>query len=481
MGISVTSLSPSSVRSPRVSLYRWRPRSSSADIMVLPVPLLRLQCGVNSYEWGKVGNDSAAARFAAATPSDDLKIESEKPYAELWMGSHPKNPSKHVDTGRTLNELFEQNKALLSTHITEKYGDRLPFLFKVLSINKALSIQAHPNKKLAEQLHARDSKNYPDDNHKPEMTIAITPFEGLCGFRPLPEIAHFLESIAPLKRMVGDDAADEFIKVARDEGANKDTQKKALQKAFAGLMTSSADDVAKEIPNLTDLAKNEGKDFAKGRLPSASGEVLSELVMRLHKSFENDIGIFVLFFLNYVTLQPGEAMFLVADDIHAYLSGDIIECMAASDNVVRAGLTPKFKDTDTLIDMLTYNFAPIEEQKMKATDYPYATLNRPAYSASSQIQLYDPPVEEFAVVRTSLYGGEGSRATFEPLSGPSIIICTNGKGKISAGPKSEPMEEGFVYFVGATAEVVLEAQGGKEDEFVTFKAFCEIGEDKQKL
>ncbi|KAK7214952.1 hypothetical protein V2G26_002955 [Clonostachys chloroleuca] len=155
--------------------------------------------------------------------------------------------------------------------------------------------------------------------------------------------------------------------------------------------------------------------------------------------------------------------------------------MAASDNVVRAGLTPKFKDTDTLVSMLTYNFAPIEEQKMKPTEYPYATLNRKGYSSASSVDLYDPPIDEFSVVRAALYG-DGSKATFEPLAGPSIIICTGGKGKISVGPKTEEIKEGYVYFVGATAECVLESQGEDGDEFVTFKAFCEIAEgDKEKL
>src|SRR6201996_8241609 len=123
------------------------------------------------------------------------------------MGTHPSNPSKDVKTGRTLLELCSENQQLLSSSVSAKYGAKLPFLFKVLSINKALSIQAHPNKKLAEQLHARDSKNYPDDNHKPEMTIAITPFDGLCGFRPLAEIAHFFQHVPSLRQLVGEDQA----------------------------------------------------------------------------------------------------------------------------------------------------------------------------------------------------------------------------------------------------------------------------------
>src|SRR4051812_16368090 len=125
------------------------------------------------------------------------------------MGTHPSNPSKDLTTGRTLLDLVEDNQALLAHSVAARFGKKLPFLFKVLSINKALSIQAHPNKKLAEQLHARDPKNYPDDNHKPEMAIAITPFEGLCGFRPLAEIAHFLETVPALRQLVGDTTASE--------------------------------------------------------------------------------------------------------------------------------------------------------------------------------------------------------------------------------------------------------------------------------
>ncbi|KAM0445273.1 hypothetical protein ACHAPV_008418 [Trichoderma viride] len=442
--------------------------------------LFRLQCGVNSYEWGKKGSESAAARYAAATPSDDLTIQADKPYAELWMGTHPSNPSKDLQTGRTLLDLCSENQSLLSEPVSAKYGAKLPFLFKVLSVNKALSIQAHPNKKLAEQLHARDPKNYPDDNHKPEMAIAITPFEGLCGFRPLGEVAHFLETVKPLRTLVGEDEAAQFIQAAKDEGGDEASKKKALQKAFNGLMSSSADGVDKEIANLVALAQSEGADFAAGGVPSTKGDVLVELVTRLHGQYGSDIGIFVLFFLNFVTLQPGEALFLVADDIHAYVSGDIIECMAASDNVVRAGLTPKFKDVSTLVDMLTYNYAPIDEQKMNPTEYPYATLNRTAYSSGSEVMLYDPPIEEFSVVRTLLHG-EGAKATFDPLEGPSILICTNGKGTIAVGDAKHEIEEGHVYFVGSTAELILESAVGKEEDFTTFKAFCEIGSEKEKL
>ena len=144
--------------------------------------------------------------------------------------------------------------------------------------------------------------------------------------------------------------------------------------------------------------------------------------------------------------------------------------MASSDNVVRAGFTPKFQDIPTLTTMLTYSYAPISEQKMNPVDYPYSTLNSTAYSSASSTTLYDPPIEEFSVVKTELKK-QGAKATFEAIEGPSIVICTKGQGNISVGPKTEEMKEGFVYFVGATAELILESTC---DDFTSFKAFCDL-------
>ncbi|KAF1924105.1 mannose-6-phosphate isomerase [Didymella exigua CBS 183.55] len=452
------------------------------------VPLIRLQCGVNSYDWGKVGKDSAAAKFHAATAAEDFSIQEDKPYAELWMGTHPSLPSKDLETQRSLLELVQENQALLSADIAERYENKLPFLFKVLSIGKALSIQAHPNKSLAEQLHKKDPKNYPDDNHKPEMTIAVTPFDGLCGFRPLDEIAHFFQTIPSLRKLVGEDEAKSFEdtvkgKETSDKAEDVKANKKALQSAFTKVMNTDKDALASAAKELLSAARSEGSSFAGNGGPSNSGTQLADLVVRLDAQFPGDIGLFVQFFLNYVQLEVGEAMFLKADDIHAYLSGDIIECMASSDNVVRAGFTPKFKDVDTLTAMLTYSYAPISEQKMSPKDYAYAKLNTTAYSSNSSNTLYDPPIPEFAVVRTAL-NKSGAKTTFDPIDGPSIILCTKGTGTISVGPKKEELKEGYVYFVGATAEVVIESatDAGNEEGLVTFKAFCQLDEEaKQKL
>lgn len=219
----------------------------------------------------------------------------------------------------------------------------MPFLFKVLSINKALSIQAHPNKKLAEQLHKSNPKEYKDDNHKPEMTIAVTPFEGLCGFRPLGEIAYHLKHIKALRSLVGDDAASKFEKVVSNSSPSEKEQKQALRDVFTALMESKQDLKSASEQLLKQVEQEQDRFPGGSDAPPPGGKGFKELIPRLNSQFPDDIGLFVTFFLNFVKMEEGEAMFLQADDIHAYISGDIIECMAASDNVVRAGFTPKFK------------------------------------------------------------------------------------------------------------------------------------------
>ena len=168
--------------------------------------------------------------------------------------------------------------------------------------------------------------NSTDDNHKPEMTIAITPFDGFCGFRPLKEISHFLSTVSSFRKLVGNSAAKDFeIAVSGHETSDseKDIEKnkKALQTVFSSLMENEKDNVASAAKELVASAEKEGQNFAGGGGPSNGGKELADLVVRLNGQFEGDIGLFVLFFLNYVKLEIGEAMFLKADDIHAYLSG----------------------------------------------------------------------------------------------------------------------------------------------------------------
>ncbi|KAF5194996.1 Mannose-6-phosphate isomerase, partial [Thalictrum thalictroides] len=147
---------------------------------------LKLRCSVKHYDWGKIGQQSEVARLFSL--NSGLEIEADKPYAELWMGTHESGPSFVVESGKTdaeyitLNTWISENPSVLGEKVVKVWGNNLPFLFKVLSVAKALSIQAHPDKELARALHTSHPNLYKDDNHKPEMALALTKFEALCGF-----------------------------------------------------------------------------------------------------------------------------------------------------------------------------------------------------------------------------------------------------------------------------------------------------------
>ena len=290
------------------------------------------------------------------------------------------------------------------------------------------------------------------------MTIALTPFTGFCGFRPLPQISQFLSTIPELTNLLGP-ASQTFQESFAKSPADG---KRALKTLFTALMNSKPEDIAAQAELLIDRAKNNGS--------LGDDEGLAQLLVELDLQFPQDVGLFCAFFLNFVKMEPGEAMFLRANDVHAYISGgtlpvwnvltvDVVECMAASDNVVRAGLTPKYKDISTLTSMLTYNSAPADEQKMK----PFKFKNC-RYST-----LYDPPIEEFSVVRTELKNAEEK---MDPVDGPSLIIVTSGNGNLSSKGAEFTLKEGSVWFIGAGDEITLKSKG----EMVTHRAFVEVGD-----
>lgn len=396
------------------------------------------------------------------------------------MGTHPSVPSFNSSTGVALRTLVEQNPSLLGKDVSAKFGaGELPFLFKVLSIRKALSIQAHPDKELGKILHGNDPRNYPDDNHKPEMAIAVTAFEGFCGFRPLDQIGALLEAVPEFKEIVGGNSEVSAFKnaVSGQEHASEGTpedkaNRAALQRLFGKLMNANAADVEGAASRLVARAKAEAATFGGDALPFFSepvspsntqrkGTELAELIVRLNEQFPNDIGLFCGgLMLNYVSLVPGEAMFLRAKDPHAYISGDIIECMAASDNVVRAGFTPKFKDVKNLVEMLTYSYAPVIEQKMKPLTFARAKGD------DSVFILYDPPIAEFAVLEGKIEKGS---ASVDSLSGPSIMITTAGKGTIIANGTTLELFPGSVIFIAPETPVKFENSTG----LVTYRAFVE--------
>jgi mannose-6-phosphate isomerase len=188
---------------------------------------------------------------------------------------------------------------------------------------------------------------------------------------------------------------------------------------------------------------------------AASLSALEKLVLRLDTEYPGDIGCFCPFLLNYVTLEPGEAMFLDANEPHAYLSGDCMECMACSDNVVRAGLTPKFIDKETLHSMLTYKTAKPRTYKGDV-------------QGDGVARLYSSPVPEFEVEAIELKPRQ--RYALPARTGDSIVLVASGSGSTvepSGAADGRQMSKGRVYFLPKGE--ILELQGG-EDGVAAFRA-----------
>lgn len=413
--------------------------------------LLRVIGGAQNYAWGKIGSNSKVAKFAQANDPEHFKIDESLPYAELWMGTHPKVPTIIFKNGEKLSDLIKSNPdKYLGSKVIKKFSlnCELPFLFKVLSIEKVLSIQAHPNKKLANQLHLKDPKNYPDDNHKPEMAIAITDFEAFCGFKPLLLIKDHLQNISDFYDLIGKEISDKFI---------ENPTKENLKLIFSKVMNSNDESIKKFSNNLISKINSN---------PELFDPILSDLIKRLNNQFPNDIGLFCgCLMLNHCILKSGEAMFLQACEPHAYISGDIMECMAASDNVIRAGFTPKFKDVDVLVDNLTYSTNDVEEQKQKPAPFNRG-LGNAIYS------LYDPPIDEFSVLQIKV--NEKGLAEMGNIEGPSILIVTEGTGTISIKNEDEKLEafEGAVFYIAPDTEIQLE-NSQNNSKLVCYRAFCE--------
>lgn len=314
-------------------------------------PMLRLECAIQTYEWGKPGLTSAVAQLKQEGESN-FQADDKMRYAELWMGTHPSGPSYVVlgedDKKVPLKEYLKAHPQALGSEPSAE-GD-LPFMFKVLSISKALSIQAHPDKRLAEQLHASRPQVYKDGNHKPEMAISLTDFEALCGFRPLEELVAHLVMYPELGALVGMEE-QALLEKAAGEGAGEEEQREALKAVFSSYMHASEERTTEQVAALAARLKTKEE---KG-----GADDLDRLILRLLAHFPGDCGVFGPLFLNYVRLGSGKAFVMQANEPHAYLSGDILECMACSDNVVRVGLTPKYRDVRTLLGMLSYTSGPM--------------------------------------------------------------------------------------------------------------------------
>ncbi|XP_023526350.1 mannose-6-phosphate isomerase 1-like [Cucurbita pepo subsp. pepo] len=404
--------------------------------------IFRLKCSVHNYDWGIKGYDSRVARLFALNSGSI--IDPDKPYAEFWMGTHDSGPSfliaatengGSVDSDSTsLKSWVSENPNVLGDKVVEKWGADIPFLFKVLSVAKPLSIQAHPDKELAKELHMLQPKVYRDANHKPEMALAITEFEALCGFISLEELKDVLHTVPEIVEMIGD-ADTNRVLLLNDED-DEDDLKSALRLAFTQLMSASKSLISKAISELKRRLNSESEVR-----PLTAKEAL---VLQLEKQYPDDVGVIAAFFLNYVKLTPGEALHLGANEPHAYISGECIECMATSDNVIRAGLTPKFRDVQTLCAMLTYKQG-FPEILQGVSMNPYITK-------------YVPPFDEFEVDRCVLPGG--ASVVFPASPGPSIFLVAGGEGTMlhEESHRSDVISEGDVLFVPDEAEINITSE-----------------------
>lgn len=410
--------------------------------------LQRLKCSVKNYDWGKIGSDSEVYRLFSAN-SEGNKLDPNKPYAEFWMGTHESGPSHVLKKGNiflngknskfgdfegdTLKSWIEKNPNVLGHKVVDKWGYDLPFLFKALSVAKTLSIQAHPCKELAKKLHIRDPLVYKDGNHKPEMALAVTKFEILCGFVSIEELQRILKGVPEISQLVGAAVVDQLLNITPEDG--EDTVKTALKQLFTQIMSASEHVIAEVLSQL--IPRLRKKD-----------ELTSEekLVLRLEKEYPGDVGVLAAFLMNYVTLNPGEALCLGANELHAYVSGDCIECMATSDNVVRAGLTPKKRDVKTLCDMLTYKLGRpdiLRGFNVEGTD--------------GLTKRYRPPFEEFEVDHCDL--PEGKSTKFPSMAGPSLFLVTEGTGIIKTAFSAEMVRVGDVLFAPANTKITIESSG----------------------
>lgn len=382
--------------------------------------IFKMQNEIQPYAWGSY--TAMAELLGHPAPSD-------KPQAELWMGAHPKAPSRIRIQQRwqPLNSLIQQNPGdILGTEVLDRFGKQLPYLFKVLAAGQPLSIQAHPDKNQARLGFERENKegisltaphrNYKDRQHKPECICALTSFWALCGFRHLPDMMSLLGRIWPMQH------SESLGILARSGGQN------GLRGFFKYLMTMPPKVRLDLVSHAVDRARS-----------MRSKDHVFEWIVRLNEHYPNDIGVLSPILLNLIHLKSGEAIFLPARLLHAYLEGMGIELMANSDNVLRGGLTPKHVDVPELLNVL--DFRPFSPE-----------LLTPGETIHGE-NCYPSDAEEFrlSVVRITSSQPYQSR---ERCPSPEILLCTRGSGMIlwQNGQKKMPFDRGESVFVPAVLD-----------------------------
>ncbi|WP_345763842.1 mannose-6-phosphate isomerase, class I [Diaminobutyricibacter sp. McL0608] len=373
------------------------------------------------YAWGST---TAIAELLGHTPSGG-------PEAELWLGAHPGSPSAILDpsaTGgaRTLAEWIDREpSAALGARAT-----RLPYLLKVLAAAGPLSLQAHPSSEQAREGFARENalglpldspdRNYKDPFHKPELIYALSEtFDALSGFREPETSAGVLESLAESTDERGRELVGLLTTRLRAGSAGD-----ALRASTAWLL--GGDPNVRHLVDVVVAAAERSHGARDTRLASAI-----DTVGLLARAFPGDPGIVLALLLNRTTLKRGEVLYLPAGNVHAYLGGLGIELMAASDNVLRGGLTGKRVDVPELLTVL--DFSPF-------TVTPLA----PAY-AGPGLAIYRPDVQDFALDVVHL--DETVGATTVALPGPAVAICTGGAVDLTGAGRSLTLSRGEAVFV----------------------------------
>jgi mannose-6-phosphate isomerase len=366
-----------------------------------------LQNSIQHYPWGTHGNQAFIPNLLGFKP------EPRVPYAELWIGAHPKAPSTIV-VGEMAVPLDQWINAyplqILGSKIANKFSNQLPFLFKVLSAGEPLSIQVHPNKTQANALHTRDPIHYPDANHKPELAIALDSLTALMGIKPWAELQETLSRYPEIANFIGKRVCASVLTLATPDPPKQQT---LIQTLFSTLVTNSMhyeQELGRAIEQLA------------GRLSTFSSlEEIEGLFLNLRAKYTGpDVGLFAMFLLNLVHLSGGQGLFTDAGTPHAYIQGNIVECMANSDNVVRVGLTDKFTDPENLIEVIDYSPAPLS-----------ILVNDP----NVEEKIYQTPASEFRVSRLKLSSSTERRETTENTL--KLFLVTKGAAVVRWNSGSE--------------------------------------------
>ncbi|WP_429107461.1 mannose-6-phosphate isomerase, class I [Aeromonas media] len=381
---------------------------------------LLMQNPIQGYDWGS--HDALTTLFGIPNPAG-------KPQAELWMGAHPNGCSEVTLAGNVqrLSTLIERAPAAVLGDATVARFGSLPFLFKVLCAEKALSIQVHPSKAQAEAGFAKEeaagidpkaaNRNYKDPNHKPELVFALTPYQAMNGFRAIPAI------LALFDRMGLPALAEltEALRQSQDEAG--------LQHFFHQLLV------------LEGTRKDEALVGLLAYAAQHQDEETFALITSLAAQYPGDVGLFSPLLLNVVTLQPGQAMYLDACTPHAYVRGTGLEIMANSDNVLRAGLTPKYIDVAELLDCTRCLPKPDDQILL-------------APHLDGAVQHFEVPVPDFTF---SVYpAGEHALTT----ASAEILFAIDGTVTLQQGEQSLRLEKGQSAFVpAATGSYHLLAEG----------------------